>query len=40
MGADHDNVAEDENAAEPVATITIRTSKLTGTTSKDRLSHV
>ena len=31
MGADMTMIVEDENAAEPVATITIRTSKLTGT---------
>ena len=32
MGADMTMIVEDENAAEPVATITIRTSHLTGTT--------
>ena len=31
MGADMTMIVEDENAAEPVATITIRTSKLSGT---------
>ena len=32
MGADMTMIVEDENAAEPTATITIRTSNLAGTT--------